>query len=145
MYWVCLFLLSNESFTDFNTVCSLQVITSWSLNPELLLNLHDSGVLQCIITGTIIPSWAYTNFSPSINSDPCLLYFLICLSLRLLLKIISLWTMSWLFLTSNNFCISIIVIYNTDLLSALFTFIVWTLFLANVSTVTLNILYIIKK
>ena len=101
-------------------------------------------------TQEITPSWAYINFSPSNNSDPCILYFLICSSVRLLVLNLSLMyflTRSWMCLTSNFFWISIICIHNTDLLPVLFTFIVWTKtkFLANVSAVTLNILCIHKK
>ena len=37
-------------FNDFNTVCSLVLITSCTLNPIFLLRLHDSSILQSIIT-----------------------------------------------------------------------------------------------
>ena len=87
-------------------------------------------------------------FFTMINSDPCLLYFLICSSVRLLV-------LNFVFncfikqvmnaLASNFFYISISFIHNTDLLSILFIFFVWTQFLPNVSAPILNILHMLKN
>ena len=77
----CIFYWFYSSFV----LCSLQLITLCSLNPKLLLNLYGSDVLQCIIKGIIIPSWAYTNFSSPINSDLSFLHFLICYFVELLI------------------------------------------------------------
>ena len=63
------------------------------------MNSNASGIdtLQLIIIGIIISSWVYTNFSPSIKSNPSLLYSLICSFVGLLvsyLPLISLVTRS---------------------------------------------------
>ena len=41
---------SNASFIALITVCSLVLITSCILNPNVLKKLHDSSILQSIIT-----------------------------------------------------------------------------------------------
>ena len=41
---------SNASFINFNTVCSLALITSCNLNSRFLLRLHHPSILQSIIT-----------------------------------------------------------------------------------------------
>ena len=134
-----------------NTDCFLvNIILLWS-SPNLDLNSIDFGVatLQPIIMGAMIPLWAYMYLSSLNHSDLCLPYVLACCYVGLLVSYlpwISFLTNLYMFWTSKPFCISIILIYNEYFKSVfLFTFTVWTQFLAYVSTLIFNHFILVKK
>ena len=78
LYWVCIFSLSNTSFIDFMTDCSLLLNTSYTLNPIFLLNSSTLSALRIFtnfsaksLSINLLNSWY---FRSSTNSNLRFLY-----------------------------------------------------------------------
>ena len=90
-FWVCISSPSNVSFIDFDTDCSLVLITSCKLNPKFILRLHDLFVLQPIITfnaKSLRKNLLFgCLFGWSTNSYPCFFFNLVHICLWWLVNI----------------------------------------------------------
>ena len=118
----------NASFIEFNTACSLVLVTSCNLNPRFLLRLHDLSVLQSFIifnAKSLRINLLFDCFiGPYINSYLCFLY-----------------SSSYLFVTAGQFlcpnCCSTCLSFSRNVLRLCYYFFI--------SLVILTILYIHKK